>query len=476
MSVSQETLESQNIQPVFSPKSHHTDSKSSFSCRRPFTSLPYLKNTPMTVLERVNSRSYLEVKELEEDKPVRGLEVKELEDNPQAKIKYDCGVEYIYDVNELEDDKPVGSKRLNSDDVYELTEPRIDHYLEIHEGGSLVRLKPTEINPLKSVTDHTTVEGEYVRGTRGVIKRFTHKSRNTLLQKLSSINQDKIPQNEVLFLTLTIDGRDTPRECKKYLNNFLTQLRQRYEGQRWSYCWKGEFQKRGILHFHIVFFGLKDMNHNWVRHTWSRITLGYKEYKRRCDLSDDKGEVFKKLVMTDLEQSRSWGRTERYFSKTLGYVSKNGQDEEELIEKFNEKDRVGRFWGIGRYEVFRSFVNRVCFNLTDEEYSVLRRVLINCVKSNRKRKYKGDFDWVGWKKHERYLKTGFKKFKYKKSTVLLNKLEPEIWLFMKNEVTSKLLKLLFPDKKEVFPILKKSISFREWVNTKEEPFPIGITV
>jgi len=133
--------------------------------------------------------------------------------------------------------------------------------------------------------------------------------------------------------------------------------------------------------------------------------------------------------MTDLEQSRSWGRTERYFSKTLGYVSKNGQDEEELIEKFNEKDRVGRFWGIGRYEVFRSFVNRVCFNLTDEEYSVLRRVLINCVKSNRKRKYKGDFDWVGWKKHERYLKTGFKKFKYKKSTVLLNKLEPEIWFY-----------------------------------------------
>lgn len=463
MSVSQEILESQNIQPVSPPKSHHTDSESSFSCRRPFTSLPYLKNDPKTVLERVNSRSYLEVNELEEQNKST---IKDLtKETTRKDLTTVRGVET--------NGSPV---RLNSDDVYELTEPRIDHYLELHQGGSLVRIKPTEVNPLKSVTDHTTVEGEYVRGTRGVIERFTHKSRNRLLQKLSSINQDRIPQNEVLFLTLTIDGRDTPRECKKYLNNFLTQLRQRYEGQRWFYCWKGEFQKRGILHFHIVFFGLKGMNHNWVRHTWSRITLGYKEYKRRCDLSDDKGEVFKKLVVTDLQQSRSWGGTQRYFSKTLGYVSKNGQEEEELIEKFNEKDRVGRFWGIGRYEVYRSLVNRVCFNLTDEEYSVLRRVLINCVKSNRVRKYKGDFDWVGWKKYERYLKTGFNKFKYKTSTVLLHKLEPEMWLFMKNEVTSKLLKLLFPDKEEVFPILEKSISFKEWVNTKEEPFPIGITV
>ena len=432
--LSQPDLESQSHPPEFPPKNV------------PLSNKTYLKNDIPTVLDRVNSRSWLEVNDVGEE----------------GKLSKEGSHTHFRE-----------NGKLSSKDVYELTEPRIDHYLELHEGGSLVRIKPTEVNPLKNSYE---VDND-IRGTKTEIKTFTPKSRRNLLQKLSVINQNRIPQDQVLFLTLTIDGKDTPTECKKYLNNFLTQLRQRLDGHRWFYCWKGEFQKRGVLHFHLVLFGLRTLSHKWIRHTWSRITLGYEEYKKRCDSSDDPKEVFKSLVITEIEPSRSWGQTKDYFSKTLGYVSKNGQEEQELIKKFNKEDRVGRFWGIGRGEVYRSFISRICFNITDEEWGKLRRVFINCVKSQWLRKHKGNFNWVKWKEYERYLKSGYRVIKYKTCSVGIWKLEPEVWLFIENEMMSRLLTCLFPDQEDrPFTKVDTQVSFKEWVNTKEEPFPIGITI
>ena len=450
--LSQSDLQSQSPSPKIPPKN------------LPLSNKTYLKNRHTSVLDRVNSRDYLEVNKLDEEdhhKPVRS--------NGDS-------LEEGYEGSHTQNRKN-GSK-LSSKDVYELTEPRIDHYLELHEGGSLVRIKPTEVNPLKSSYE---VDND-VRGTKTEIKTFTPKSRRTLLKKLSVIDQNRIPQDQVLFLTLTIDGKRSPSQCKKYLNNFLTQLRQRLDGHRWFYVWKGEFHKKsrggeGQLHFHLVLFGLRSLSHKWIRHTWSRITLGYKEYKRRCDSSDDKKEIFKSLVVTEIEPSRSWGQTKDYFSKTLGYVSKNGQEEQELIKKFNKEDRVGRFWGIGRGEVYRSFISRICFNITDEEWGKLRRVFINCVKSQWLRKHKGNFNWVKWKEYERYLKSGYRVIEYKTCSVGIWKLEPEVWLFIENEMMSRLLTCLFPDQEDrPFTKVDTQVSFKEWVNTKEEPFPIGITV
>lgn len=362
------------------------------------------------------------------------------------------------------DDSDVTNSYLESTNDYECVVPeRIDHYLELHQGGSLVRIKPTEVNPLKDYWE----TGDQIRGVRKEITRFTTKSRKNLLEKLCSINQDKIPSNSILFTTLTIDGRDTPTDCKKYLNNFLTQLRQRYEGHKWFYCWKAEFQKRGVLHFHIVTFGLKSISHKWLRHTWSRISLGFKEYKRRCDIADNDKELFKSLVVTDIEHSRGWGNTQRYFSKTLGYVSKHGTEEEQLIEKFNKGDRVGRFWSIGRSEVYRNYVNTVAYKLTEPEWGTLRRTCIYYLKSTWIRK--GNMDWVKWKRFERYLKTGYRKFKHRTQTIEVWKLEPEVTLFIGNRNVKRLLRCLLPDKEEIFPDkpLDAQLSFVEWVREKE---------
>lgn len=414
----------------------------------------------VTVLDRVESRSWSVVNE--DPPPETNPPTENIPLSYRTNLKNDTSTvttnSYL--------DREVGTKEPAGKTLDPVTEPKIDHYLEIHEGGSLVRVKSTEVHPFK---EGYHADGKEVRGQREVITRFTTKSRRNLLQKLSCVNQDRIPTNRVKFITLTVDGEDTPPECKKYLNNFLTQMRQRYDGCRWWYTWKAEFQKRGVLHFHIVTFGLQDISHKWIRHTWSRIQLGYAEYKRRCDASDDQKEVFKSLVVTEIECSRGWGRTEQYFSKTLAYVSKHGTEEEQLIERHNRAspDRVGRWWGIGRGEVYNSYINRLVYKITEKDWGKVRRVFINALKGTWMRKYKGKFNWRKWKEYERYLKCGYRKIKYTTQTIGIWKLNPEVSLFMKNEDMTRLCMCLFPDKEPPFAV-EKRLSFSEWVNVKEK--------
>lgn len=402
-----------------------------------------------------------------------------------TKVKYETntGTETepsSYDYLEVNDSGVKESDSAEIDPI-ELTEPRVDHCVEVNIGGSLVRLKPTEINPLKN---SYSIEG-YGRGDRKEITTFTNRSRIHLLKKLSCINQNRIKDDRVLFITLTLP-QDPYNEFKKYLNHFLTQLRKRLDGLKWFYVWKAEFQERGVPHVHLIVFNVGWISHKWIRHTWSRMVLGYERYKEICNSSDDEDQVFKRLVITDIEKSRNWGSTQKYFSKQLAYVGKNDEKEMEKIEKFNKGKPIGRFWGIGKNEVYRNFVNKKTFNLSKNEWYTLRRVLVKYLKSTWKKRHGTNFDEKGWRSQERYLLNGTKSFRQKikvfnpdtkKYTegykrVKIEKDMPELWVFMSNVNTQRLLHCLFPDRENVFlkPI-SSSLPFKEWVKIKEQGIP-----
>ena len=324
-------------------------------------------------------------------------------------------------------------------------DPRPEHYIELHTGGSLARIKTTEVNPLKN----KYYVSQEVSGHRQAIKTFTQKSRKNFLQKLSSINRDKIPPNKVLFLTLTIDGYRPPHTCKKYLNNFLTQLRQRLDGLKWFYAWKAEFHTKarggnGQLHFHICLFGLSQLSHKWIRHTWSRITLGYEEYKARCESSNDQKEVFKKLVVTDIEMARNWSATQKYMNAVLCYVSKNQKEEQDLIEQYKDTP-VGRFWGIGRLDVYKMFVDKVVVKLSERDFAKVRRVFIRYIRGSWQKRHGDKFDWKKWKQHKKYLLSGYTTIKRWTHTIQIVNDTREIWTFIDNESLERILKCLFPD-------------------------------
>ena len=117
----------------------------------------------------------------------------------------------------------------------------VDYILKYHlGGGSGVELKRSTKKPLEF---HTQIPSG-VRGDRKPSKGFSNKSRRNVLNKLSCISQDRIPSKKVKLLTLTYDGREhiegkyTPKDCKKHLNSFLTRVRKYLESRgvdRWFY-------------------------------------------------------------------------------------------------------------------------------------------------------------------------------------------------------------------------------------------------
>lgn len=337
---------------------------------------------------------------------------------------------------------------LDNDELIDI--PKEKYYLETYKGGSTCRVKREIIDPLEN---HT--EGKITRGDRREITYFTNRSRNNLLDQLNMINQDKIPEDKVLMITLTLDPKVSHNgDCKRFMNNFLVQLRKRLYGLVWFYTYKMEFQKNGMVHFHLVILGLKHISHYWIRHTWSRITLGQTEYNRRCSMSNDRNVVFKSLVITQVEKSKGWNKTNQYFSKTLGYVSKEMEEHKEIIRKYKERwgGGLGRFWSIGNRKIYNKFVDRITFEITEGQYYKLRRCFLQILKSRWMKKYKDEFDHKKWKKFEKLKKndrcsyTGYEvehgtsKVKYK---TMIKQNTQELRLFTSNQTLEKLFLCLF---------------------------------
>ena len=338
----------------------------------------------------------------------------------------------------------------------------VDYILKYHfGGGSGVSLKRSTKKPLEY---HTQLPNQ-VRGDRTPSKGFSKKSRRNVLNKLSDISQDRIPSKKVKLLTLTYDGREhiekkyTPKDCKKHLNSFLTRVRQYLKSRgvdRYFYHWRCETQIKRylrlggnpVLHFHLTLFNVSYISQDWVQKTWSRIVTGWGDYDKRP----------KDLVRTKYETPRSWNKTKQYISKVLCYVSKDTIDED--LYKYIQKKKldqetsfrrlkkvqslsIGRVWGIGRYDDYRTFVDSKEIKLTDQDTSRLMRHLLKYTRSNLMRSQGEKFNHSRWKQFERYMRTGNIIKKYKTCRVHLYRQQfKEFSTFMRGETIEKLLRLL----------------------------------
>ena len=338
----------------------------------------------------------------------------------------------------------------------------VDYILKYHfGGGSGVSLQRSTKKPLEY---HTQLPNQ-VRGDRKPSKGFSKKSRRNVLNKLSCISQDRIPSKKVKLLTLTYDGREhiegkyTSKDCKKHLHSFLTRVRKYLKDRgenRWFYHWKCETQIKRylrlggspVLHFHLTLFNVDYISQDWVRKTWSRIVCGW----------GDSNKNPKDLVRTKYETPRSWNKTKQYISKVLCYVSKDTIDED--LYKYIQKKKldqetsfrrlkkvqnmsIGRVWGIGRYDDYRTFVDSKEVKLTHQQTSRLMKPLLQYTRSNLMRSQGEKFNHKKWKQFERYMRTGNITKKYKTCRVHLYQQQfKEFSTFMRGETIEKLLRLL----------------------------------
>lgn len=102
------------------------------------------------------------------------------------------------------------------------------------------------------------------KSRRGKITSFSRKSRLRLLEFLARTGDSKLPR---VFLTLTYPSNMTDTVLgKRHLQTFLKRVKRKYPQA--SAIWRMEFQKRGAVHFHLLFFRLPYWEAQDIRRSW----------------------------------------------------------------------------------------------------------------------------------------------------------------------------------------------------------------
>lgn len=183
-------------------------------------------------------------------------------------------------------------------------------------GASLVRVKRPSPNDLLRVS------AKSVGGKRSYVSGFSNSSRLRLMRLLATLRRDCVP----VFITLTYPSTwpDTPKDWKRHLDNFRRQLFRLYPDA--AIVWKLEAQRRGAPHFHLMLYGVYEIQPgflSWVSSTWYRVVGSGDERHLKAG--------------TRVEYLRSYRGAMSYAAK---YMDKTVDD---LPEEWG---RPGRFWGV----------------------------------------------------------------------------------------------------------------------------------
>ena len=113
------------------------------------------------------------------------------------------------------------------------------------------------------------------KNPRGNVTSFSSASRRRLMRFFASINPDLL--SHPLFLSLTFHWRKDKTASYRALAVYLKSVRRRYADAQW--LWRMEFQKRGVVHFHMFLWrGPRGLGNepsrtyeNWLHDEWHRV-------------------------------------------------------------------------------------------------------------------------------------------------------------------------------------------------------------
>lgn len=264
---------------------------------------------------------------------------------------------------------------------------------EYSKNGSFVRLASDEIDPYIRES-HDRLKNQ----RRGIIDGFSKASQRRFKSFTSKIDQAMISSDEVLFITLTAPSENWENvsweQWKVRLNNFNTQLRQKFKGTDMCGVWRMEFQSRGALHYHICLFKVSYLDHEWVAKTWNNICCKKTNMSAKS-IRDHRNSS------TSVELARDWRAVGTYFNKTLAYLGKD------IISVLDPKmrdeiKRFGRHWGYINKKNIDKLTNIIKGDFqTEDQYFKMRRWTRKLVNSKQRMKYdkiKKSSDRIKYKK------------------------------------------------------------------------------
>lgn len=179
--------------------------------------------------------------------------------------------------------------------------------VRLTQQGELVKIRP--INDLPE-------QRRSAGGSRRAITKFSKRSRKNMLERFAIIDKEK--SGGATFITLTYASNMQDEELSfSHLRKFLKRLNYASEtldvvrGEKMFFAWKKEYQDRGAIHWHIMAFGLKWMDKDWLAYTWSDV-IG-----ETMPMLCSDGSVHDCPVFTRVEYCRSPRKAWYYMSKYM---------------------------------------------------------------------------------------------------------------------------------------------------------------
>jgi len=161
-------------------------------------------------------------------------------------------------------------------------------------------------------------------GMRGKIRTFSYKSRLRLMRFMARL---KMAGVRATFMTLTFKGYPTNEVAKMALHAFLQRVVRKFPTA--SAVWRMEYQQRGSIHFHLLWFNLPYWD-------WKEILEAWKACSRQ------------RVARIDVQLIRSRKGVMSYVSKYIAKVEKRSGITFLVHVPYlhaGRKYKKGRFWG-----------------------------------------------------------------------------------------------------------------------------------
>lgn len=163
---------------------------------------------------------------------------------------------------------------------------------------------------------------------RSTITDFSRQSRGRLFELFNSLKLNR----RATFVTLTYPTAAVNQaDAKTHLRAFFKRLERMYKGRVITGIWRMEFQERGAIHFHIIFFGLPFIHKDTIASLWAQVTKTYHPFTRIEGVSGHD-----KLI--------------NYVAKYVGKVNEGDLDGFNSLTylsayQFQNGEKIGRVWG-----------------------------------------------------------------------------------------------------------------------------------
>lgn len=170
---------------------------------------------------------------------------------------------------------------------------------------------------------------KFKRSPRGKITGFSAGSRQRMIDRFHKIEF----RPNTKFLTLTYgDNYPDAQTAKNHLRALFERIRRKWKNKQVSGIWRMEFQERGAIHFHIIFFNMPFWYKDDVQKVWGEIIGEDRPFTRIEAIYSPNGVIYyasKYVAKVQHEESP-------------GFISLT------YLHAYNLKygEYIGRVWGV----------------------------------------------------------------------------------------------------------------------------------